>query len=292
MPGDEHLTCVILTVHVSAPRLSSFCSHPLSSRLTLTGADGRPPDDALPRGRSGADRRPRADAAAPLSPGAPPPRAPLVPSGCHRLHCLAASTAAATPDPPARAADAASFVSLDALVARCRDARGELALFEESLATSVSLGTDLPLRDLKRRLGAGALADFPAAATRLDRFIDAPELQDWEEAVWTSVSEETRGSRDIDAVTGKRLRGVERTNDFLCFVFSCFNDPRAPASTDVLLSLKLLGDGVQMGLRGDERITAEGLTLSVQDVREKLDAFLDVVETSRLTVANPGRRRT
>jgi hypothetical protein len=27
-------------------------------------------------------------------------------------------------------------------------------------------------------------------------------------------------------------------------------------------------------------------------VREKLDAFLDVVETSRLTVANPGRRRT
>ena len=281
---------------MSAPRLSSFCSHPLSSRLTLTGADGRPPDDALPRGRSGADRRPRADAAAP--PPSPPALPPPAPPSSRRgvighFFLLAASTAAATsPDPPARAADAASFVSLDALVARCRDARGELALFEESLATSVSLGTDLPLRDLKRRLGAGALADFPAAATRLDRFIDAPELQDWEEAVWTSVSEETRGSRDIDAVTGKRLRGVERTNDFLCFVFSCFNDPRAPASTDVLLSLKLLGDGVQMGLRGDERITAEGLTLSVQDVREKLDAFLDVVETSRLTVANPGRRRT
>ena len=234
----------------------------------------------------------------PPRPPAPPAHAPPPPPSSRRgvighFFLLAASTAAATsPDPPARAADVASFVSLDALVARCRDARGELALFEESLATSVSLGTDLPLRDLKRRLGAGALADFPAAATRLDRFIDAPDLQDWEEAVWTSVSEETRGSRDIDAVTGKRLRGVERTNDFLCFVFSCFNDPRAPASTDVLLSLKLLGDGVQMGLRGDERITAEGLTLSVQDVREKLDAFLDVVETSRLTVANPGRRRT
>ena len=229
----------------------------------------------------------------PRAPRRSPPRPPRPVGASSAIFSLAASTAAATsPDPPARAADVASFVSLDALVARCRDARGELALFEESLATSVSLGTDLPLRDLKRRLGAGALADFPAAATRLDRFIDAPELQDWEEAVWTSVSEETRGSRDIDAVTGKRLRGVERTNDFLCFVFSCFNDPRAPASTDVLLSLKLLGDGVQMGLRGDERITAEGLTLSVQDVREKLDAFLDVVETSRLTVANPGRRRT
>jgi hypothetical protein len=58
-------------------------------------------------------------------------------------------------------------------------------------------------------------------------------------------------------------------------VFSCFNDPRAPPSTDLLLSLRLLGDGVSMGLRGDARINSEGLGFSVEAGR------------CRLTVANP-----
>ena len=187
---------------------------------------------------------------------------------------------------PSRAADVASFVSLDALVANLRDAAAELALIEEALQTSVALGTDPPLKDLKKRLSSGAVADLPAAAVRLDRFIDAPELEDWEEAVWTSVSEETRGSRDIQGVTGRRLGNVERTNDFLCFVFS-LQRPPPPPSTDALLSLRLLTDGVAMGLRGDERITAEGLTLSVQDVREKLAAYADVVEASR--ISSPAR---
>jgi hypothetical protein len=173
-------------------------------------------------------------------------------------------------------------VSLDAIIKQVRDASDELRLVEQALTTSVQLGTEPPLREIKKRLSSGAIADLPAAATRLDRFIDAPDLQDWEQAVWSSVSEQTRGSRDIDAVTGKRLGNVERTNDFLCFVFSCFNDPRAPPSTDALLSLRLLSDGIAMGLRGDERITAEGLTFSVEDVREKLDAYVDLVQNSRL----------
>lgn len=191
----------------------------------------------------------------------------------------------------ADAADVASFVSLDALVEQVRAASGELALMSEALSTSVALGTAPPLKELKRRLGADALAQLPAAATRLDRFIDAAPLEDWETAVWSSVSEETRGSRDIEGVTGTRLAGVERTNDFLCLVFSCFNDPRAPASTDALLSLKLLGDGVSMGLRGDDRITAEGLTLSVQDVSEKLAAYLEVVESSKIVAAKRASSR-
>ena len=186
---------------------------------------------------------------------------------------------------PSLAADVASFVSLDAIIKQVRDASDELALVEEALQTSVRLGTEPPLREMKKRLSSGAIADLPAAATRLDRFIDAPDLEDWEQAVWSSVSEQTRGSRDIDSVTGKRLGNVERTNDFLCFVFSCFNDPRAPPSTDALLSLRLLSDGVAMGLRGDDRITAEGLTYSVEDVREKLDAYVDVVTKSRLSLA-------
>lgn len=50
----------------------------------------------------------------------------------------------------------------------------------------------------------------------------------------------------------------------------------------MLLSLKLLGDGVAMGLRGDERITSEGLTFSVDDVSEKLSAYVGIVESSRI----------
>lgn len=37
-----------------------------------------------------------------------------------------------------------------------------------------------------------------------------------------------------------------------------------------------------MGLRGDERITSEGLTFSVDDVGEKLNAYVDLVESSRI----------
>ena len=49
-----------------------------------------------------------------------------------------------------------------------------------------------------------------------------------------------------------------------------------------MLSLRLLRDGVAMGLRGDERITAEGLMLSVEDAQENLDAFIAVVDGARL----------
>eukprot|EP00982_Pelagococcus_subviridis_P011931 31129-Pelagococcus_subviridis.AAC.4 len=129
------------------------------------------------------------------------------------------SSALAARAPPSVAADVRAFVSLDALVSTARDASAELSLARDALATSAALGTDLPLRELKRRLSSGALADLPSAAERLDRFVDAPSLEEWESAVWSSVSEDTRGSREIDDVTGRRLRGVERTNDFLCFVF-------------------------------------------------------------------------
>jgi hypothetical protein len=68
----------------------------------------------------------------------------------------------------------------------------------------------------------------------------------------------------------------------------CLADPRAPPSTDVLLSLRLLGDGVAMGLRGDDRITSEGLTLSVEDVSEvglyKCVVLLQTFSTTRCSM--------
>jgi hypothetical protein len=48
----------------------------------------------------------------------------------------------------------------------------------------------------------------------------------------------------------------------------------------MMLSLKLLSDGVNMGLRGDPRISAEGLILSLDDVLEKVNAYVNLVDRS------------
>ena len=48
----------------------------------------------------------------------------------------------------------------------------------------------------------------------------------------------------VDDAPTTTLPMAKRPNDFLCAVFSCYNDPRAPPSTDALLSLRLTRDGV------------------------------------------------
>ena len=122
--------------------------------------------------------------------------------------------------------------------------------------------------------------DLPDVVLKLDRLIDSTPLEDWETTAWTSVLEETQGSNFRNKSSRWHIPGVERTNDFVCAVFSCFNDPRAPPSTDMMLSLKLLSEGVNMGLRGDPRISAEGLILSLDDVLEKVNAYVNLVDRS------------
>lgn len=98
--------------------------------------------------------------------------------------------------------------------------------------------------------------------------------------------DDMRGPKDVQNLRPRRLLGIERPNEFLCFLFSCFNDPTAPPSTDMLLSLKLLEDWVDMGLRGDARINAEGLMYSVSDVSDKLEGYLAFLEGSRVAIRN------
>lgn len=40
---------------------------------------------------------------------------------------------------------------------------------------------------------------------------------------------------------------VKCLNDFLCFVFLCYNDFRVSVSMEVLLTMRLVKDGVAMG---------------------------------------------
>ena len=181
--------------------------------------------------------------------------------------------------PPGRVVFNISVSSQSAELGRVRTAAEELVSLQASLKTSSTIGTSLPLKELKSRLTAGSLSELPDVVLKLDRLIDSTPLEDWETTAWTSVLEETQGSNFRNR-TGWNIPGVERTNDFLCAVFSCFNDPRAPPSTDMMLSLKLLSEGVNMGLRGDSRISAEGLILSLDDVLEKVNAYVDLVDRS------------
>ena len=181
--------------------------------------------------------------------------------------------------PPGRVVFNISTSSQSAELGRVRTAAEELVSLQASLKTSSTIGTSLPLKELKSRLTAGSLSELPDVVLKLDRLIDSTPLEDWETTAWTSVLEETQGSNFRNR-TGWNIPGVERTNDFLCAVFSCFNDPRAPPSTDMMLSLKLLSEGVNMGLRGDPRISAEGLILSLDDVLEKVNAYVNLVDRS------------
>lgn len=155
-------------------------------------------------------------------------------------------------------------------IARAREslaARGDIAIARESLA-GASEGEKLPLREIARALGSQRAIE--AACETIDEYVRDAPLSEAEREAWKRVKDEEFLTQSASTT----LPMARRPNDFLCAVFSCYNDPRAPASTDALLSLRLTRDGVSMGLRGDSRITAEGLGASLDDVLEKLDAYL------------------
>jgi hypothetical protein len=170
-------------------------------------------------------------------------------------------------------------------VARVREARDQVAACLDVLVTADALGVDPPLKELDTRLSQ--LSSFERDAIAIDRFVAAAPLTDIESATWRVMKADQLGvpAADLDDAIAERggtgaiqLPGVKRPNDFLCFVFSCYNDPRAPPSTEPLLTLRLARTGVSMGLRNDPRITSEGLRYSLTDVLEKFDAYLELVD--------------
>ncbi len=183
---------------------------------------------------------------------------------------------------PAVARDAGD---VRAAVARVREARDQVAACLDVLVTADALGVDPPLTELDTRLSK--LSSFERDAIEIDRFVAAAPLTDIESATWRVMKADQLGvpAADLDDAIAERggtgaiqLPGVRRPNDFLCFVFSCYNDPRAPPSTEPLLTLRLARTGVSMGLRNDPRITSEGLRYSLTDVLEKFDAYLELVD--------------
>lgn len=151
-----------------------------------------------------------------------------------------------------------------------RDARSDIADAREALKLAKARADALPLRELDKKLKSAAARELERSAETIDAFVSSAPLEDWEQKAWKGVKDE----EFLTLSTTERLPMARRPNDFLCAVFSCYNDPRAPPSTDALLSLRLTKDGVAMGLRGDPRITFEGMEASLDDVLEKIDAWL------------------
>jgi len=229
--------------------------------------------DARPRARASGRRARRASGREPAraSRGESDARdAPARASTSRRVAC--ASLLLATRGGRARAATDASRAALEeARAARDDVARARAALGDvDASASAASTSERLPLKEISAALNTSAVKNLERNAAALDAVAKARPLEDWEREAW-------RGVRDDEWLTQSQtttLPVVKRPNDFLCFVFSCYNDPRAPASTEVLLTLRLAKDGVAMGRRGDKRITDLGLAASLDDVLEKLDAYL------------------
>ena len=146
-------------------------------------------------------------------------------------------------------------------------------------ATSSSSSSEerrtLPLKELNALLATSpAIRALEEDAVVIDALTSkAAPLDDVEKRAWNSVNAEEWLTQSSTTTLP-----AKRPNDFLCAVFSCYNDPRAPPSTEMLLTLRLAKDGVKMGLRNDARITAGGLTASLTDVLEKMDDYLSLVD--------------
>eukprot|EP00747_Dinoflagellata_sp_TGD_P198097 gnl/TRDRNA2_/TRDRNA2_70265_c0_seq1.p1 gnl/TRDRNA2_/TRDRNA2_70265_c0~~gnl/TRDRNA2_/TRDRNA2_70265_c0_seq1.p1 ORF type:complete len:324 (+),score=38.25 gnl/TRDRNA2_/TRDRNA2_70265_c0_seq1:112-1083(+) len=73
-----------------------------------------------------------------------------------------------------------------------------------------------------------------------------------------------------------------RPNQEICVALGCLNVEERPPSGALLLALRLFEDGVALGLQGDPRITTDGLKTNADDVLEKLNAYIALVETKTI----------
>ena len=164
-----------------------------------------------------------------------------------------------------------------------RAARAELEAMRASLELSEREGTAPDFAALARASRSGALGNLQGAVAELDRVVGAGRLEAWEDAAWESVEVDggVAGRGDIALPFGWG------PNAFTCAVFSCYNSPDTPASTSLLLDVKMLQKGVELGARGDPRVSAAGLLGNVGDLTEKLGAYAAALAAARAP-APPG----
>eukprot|EP00873_Tetraselmis_striata_P028919 jgi/Tetstr1/449183/TSEL_036390.t2 len=201
-------------------------------------------------------------------------------------------------DAPGHAAPA-PIAPLSVYLDSIRTAQEELRALQSKISLAGSANTQLPFSDLQKMLQSGELGRIREASVGADEYLGEDNLEAWEEAAWEAMPQAEDkwrdGMRSIEenessagrGITKLRLPALDRTNELACLIFSCFNDPRQPPSTNHLLTFKMLQDGVSMGARGDKRITSDGLSLIIDDLQGNFENFVDT--TSVMEVDEPVR---
>lgn len=154
------------------------------------------------------------------------------------------------------------------------------ALQIDAVATELERGEDTSAKDygrLRSALHEGELGRFWVTARGADRLatgVDtgverSPFARDRED-MWTLIPEKS-------GPIGRALRpNFDDADQKLCLVYSCVNDPNAPASIDTLYALKLLDEGLRIGAKGD-RVTSDGLASVAREAGEKLAMYRKLI---------------
>ena len=166
------------------------------------------------------------------------------------------------------------FSNLKLLLSEIKRADFELSQMVGQLKRASDVGTDPPLESMSSVFEnrESAIYNFQKNALKLDAFVDAEELTPIEAAVWDSIPQKNGG--------GVHTPFIVTPNEFVCALYSCVNSPDAPPSTEAALTIDMLRKGVAMGKRKDKRITADGLLLTAEDARGKVQRYLEILENS------------
>ena len=206
--------------------------------------------------------------------------------GCRRRHaCVLAvvaafATAANENDGGASRARGEKVVSdfsnLKILLSEIKRTDAELSQMIGLLKRASEVGTDVPFDSMSFVFENrdSAIYNFQNNALKLDAFVDAEELTPIEAAVWDSIPQKKGG--------GVHTPFIVTPNEFVCALYSCVNSPDAPPSTEAALTIDMLRKGVAMGKRKDKRITADGLLLTAEDARAKVQRYVEILESSSI----------
>ena len=206
--------------------------------------------------------------------------------GCRRRHaCVLAvvaafATAANENDGGASRARGEKVVSdfsnLKILLSEIKRTDAELSQMIGLLKRASEVGTDVPFDSMSFVIENrdSAIYNFQNNALKLDAFVDAEELTPIEAAVWDSIPQKNGG--------GVHTPFIVTPNEFVCALYSCVNSPDAPPSTEAALTIDMLRKGVSMGKRKDKRITADGLLLTAEDARAKVQRYVEILESSSI----------
>ncbi|QDZ18085.1 hypothetical protein HOP50_01g05890 [Chloropicon primus] len=169
--------------------------------------------------------------------------------------------------PPASSLQAC-LKSLEGALVELQGLRGEVQL---RARLSASLGPEIS-KDVRKKLRGGELGKLAKITALVDDYIIGEgELSELDEAVWQTMMPSSMGRKTVKVPFGP--------NDFVCAILSCINDPRTVPSTDVVLTKKMLDEGLGMGSVADPRITSEGILGNIDDLSEKLTSYVTLAKS-------------